>query len=172
MSDFDGLISTAFKQLFIDAIDSLLSDTSLTVPCQLIYSNSKFTECPNCLLNNMTGKSSGQYKTGGPIPFSAGVCPYCHSLGRVTDEQTETLYFGVIWDSKQFLGKFPVGNPNEFVQTVSKKTTYDEIKRANQIIIDTGITDYTKNKFERVSEPAFVEFGSSSYIITTWKRTA
>lgn len=172
MSDFDGLISSSFKQLFTNAIDELLSDTGLTVPCRLIYAGTKQTICINCNFNAATGKSSGQYKTGGPIPFSAGVCPYCRGTGKTIDEQTETLYCAVIWDSKQFLGKFPVDNPNEFVQTINKVTSYDEIKRANKIIIDTDLTIYLKNQFERVSEPSFVEFGSSSYIFTTWKRIA
>jgi hypothetical protein len=170
MSDFDGLISTAFKQLFVDAINEVLSNTGLTIPCQLIYSGSKFILCNNCLFNPTTGKSSGRYKTGGPISFSAGICPKCKGGGKLLDEQTQTLYFGVIWDSKQWIGKLPVGNPNEYVQTISKAEYFDEIKRANSIIIDTDLSDYTKNKFERASEPYFVEFGSSDFIFTMWKR--
>ena len=172
MSDFTGLISADFKQLFVDAIDEILSNTGLTVPCTLIYSSSKITVCPNCHLNPMTGKSSGQYKTGGPISFSAGVCPYCHGDGKTISTSSETLYLAVIWDSKQWIGKFPVGNPNEFCQTISKSTTFDEIKRASHIIIDTTKTAYSKNKYERASEPSFVEFGSTDYIFTTWKRMA
>lgn len=172
MSSFDGLISAEFKQLFIDAINELLSNTGLTVKCTLIYAGGKITECGNCYFNPATGRSTNKYKAGGPIAFSAGVCPKCLGEGKLVDEQTEDLYFAVIWDSKQWLGKLPAGNPNEIVQTVSKATTFDEIKRASHIIIDANKSAYTKNKFERISEPSFVEFGSSDFIFTYWRRIA
>lgn len=171
MSSFDGLISTAFKQLFNDAIDEILSTTGLTVKCTIVYAGSKSTECPNCLYSPATGKSSGKYKTGGPISFTTGICPYCHGQGRTIDEQTEDFYFGVIWDSKQFIGKAGVNNTNnEYVQTISKLSTFDNIKKANYILIDTANEAYSRNKFQRVNEPYFAGFNDGDYIFTLWKR--
>jgi len=170
MSDFDGLISTAFKQLFNDAINEVLSTTGLTVKCTITYSGSKSTECGNCFLNPMTGKSSGKYKTGGPIAFTTGICPKCHGLGRTIDEQTEDFYFGVIWDSKQFMGKIPANNPEQYVQTISKLDSYDNIKRANFIIIDVDNAAYSKNKFQKAGEPYFAGFNDGDYVFTLWKR--
>ena len=34
---FKDIISNEFKELFNNAIDSLLTDTSLTIPCRLKY---------------------------------------------------------------------------------------------------------------------------------------
>jgi hypothetical protein len=170
MSDFDGLISAEFKQLFVDAIDALLETTALTILCTLIYSGSKISECPNCYLNQMKGKSSGKYKTGGPVSFNTGVCPVCFGDGKLINEQTEDVYLAVIRDSKQFIGKLPINNPNEHVQTISKLVTYDKIKKATKVIIDTENNNSSRNEFERVNEPNFVGFNSGDYIITTWKR--
>lgn len=170
MSIFDGFITSDFKQLFNNAIDSLLEDTALTVKCRIVYSGSKITPCNNCEINVMTGRSSGKYKVGGPISFTTGICPKCKNEGKLIDEKTEDFYMSVIWDSKKFIGNFPVNNPNEHVQTISKLITFDNIKRANYIIIDFENKKYSQNKFERINEPFFAGFNDGNYIFTLWKR--
>ena len=89
---FEGIITAEFKQLFKDAITALLEDTALTVPCQLIYGGTKWTDCPNCLFSPATNKSTGIYTVGGPVPFYTGVCPYCNGAGRLSEEDTENIY--------------------------------------------------------------------------------
>ena len=61
MSNFTGLITAEFKQVFTDAIGSLLEDTALTVACKLVFDNTKLQECPNCLYDPISRKSSNQF---------------------------------------------------------------------------------------------------------------
>ncbi len=169
------LITSAFKELYIMAINQLLEDDALTVPCKLIYGDTKWKECPNCIFNVSTGKSSGKYKHGGPIYFKQGVCQFCNGLGRLPITSEEELYLAAIFDSKDWIkwnkDTLSPYTPDMFVQTISKFIeTYTKLKRTKHIIIDTNIRDYTTRMYERYGEPEPVGLGVSTYVITMWKR--
>jgi len=168
------LISSAFKQLYITAINQLLADDALTVPCTLVYGDTKWTDCPNCkLLPN--GRSSNIYQTGGPLPFTHGVCEYCHGVGRLPETSEDSVYLAVIFDSKSWIkwSKESVSphSPASFVQTISKfAETYTKLKKAKYVVMDTNIEDNTRSRYERFAEPEPVGLGASTYVITMWKR--
>lgn len=170
MSYFDSLITAEFKQLHYDMISATVD--SFSVSCQIIMGDTKFTECTNCYYNSQTGKSSGKYKSGGPIPFDFGLCPYCRGAGKIADEQTEIISLAPIYDYKHWVpGLSPnLQSPNGFVQTVSKFETFNTLKKAKELIIDTAVNTTVKNRFQRYSEPTTYGFGSSQFIITIWKR--
>jgi hypothetical protein len=174
MGNFDGIITASFKQLFVDAIDALLENTALTVPCQLLFENTTFTECPNCILDVMSGRSSNIYKSGGPIAFTQGYCPYCNGVGRITTDNTINLNIIVIWNYKDWIGWAGVPDntmtPFGQCQTLSKMSTISDIKNAKEIILDTDIESHVKHRFSRISEPNPIGLGADSYIVTMWKR--
>lgn len=174
---FSGIITPALKTLYTNMIDSLLETSALTVPCRLIFGDTKWTLCPNCIYDAVGKKSSGRYKTGGPISFTHGMCPYCNGVGRIPAESTDdTVYLMPIWDSKNWMARNDGGisspvNPEEYVQTLSQlATTYSKIKKAKKIVIDTNIENYNRNHFERYGEPGIVGWGASSYVLTMWKK--
>ena len=86
---FAGIISSDFKNLYINAIDALLEETALTLPCRLRYAgqqNQNF--CNNCVYDPITKLSSNIYNGSGPNPFpDNGVCPVCFGNG-VSDSDT------------------------------------------------------------------------------------
>ena len=170
---FEDIITTQFKQLFKDAISALLEDGALTVPCTLIYGITQWTPCPNCVLNVATGKSSGIYLAGGPIPFYNGSCPVCFGEGRHAETEEEAdVYLGVIWDFKKFIN---VGGntlyQNGYIQTLSKIDTITKLKKAKEILVNTDIGDYVKHKFSRDSEPTPIGLGEDAFILTMWKQS-
>jgi hypothetical protein len=168
---FTGIITQDLKDTFKNAIDSLLEQTALTLPCRLIYSGTKFIKCSNCQFNSVTGKSNNIYMPGGPISFSHGVCPYCNGNGKIPDEDTEVIYLMVIWDYRKFI---PIGsviaNPQGSIQTVCSVNHITKLKKAKEIIVDTNIERFVRHKFMRDSEPNPAGFGSDDYIVTLWKR--
>ena len=172
---FSGIFANpAFKNIFTNAIDSLLTNNALTVPCQLIFQNTTFNSCPNCLYDTMSGKSTSIYKTGGPIVFNKGICPYCHGLGNIAADNTQTVNLMVIWDYKQWIGWHGVPEltmtPFGHAQTLCSVSLLPAIKAAKNIILDTDVQAYVKHLFLRVSEPNPIGFGKDSYIATMWKR--
>lgn len=167
---FSNLITSDFKDIFTNMIDALLEDDSLTVPCRLIYEGSKWTECNNCLVSPISGRSASKYRSGGPVAFSGSVCPVCNNIGRIVEHETETIYLAVLWDYKNWIGNVKVNSPEGSVQTISKIDTADQIKRANEIVIDTNIENYVKHVFVRNGEPTPYGLGTDSYIFTMWAR--
>jgi hypothetical protein len=168
---FAGIITQGFKDLHKNIIDALLEDTALTVACTLIYSATKPTECLNCIINNVSGKSSGRYKSGGPIPFTNGQCPYCYGAGKTVAESTDILYLMPIWDKSKWILDDPAIKVADIsVQTMSKITTYADLARCSKIKIDNAIENLGTSEFTRLGVPHPIAFGASNHIITSWKR--
>ena len=59
---FSGIISSDFKQLFNNAISSLLYNDALTLPCTLHYGVTKYNDCGNCVFDPIGNKSSNNFK--------------------------------------------------------------------------------------------------------------
>ena len=161
-----NIITSDFTDLHEAAIDEIIR--GLGVNCRLIYKGSKWEPCPNCYVNPQTGKSTGTYKTGGPISFSTGVCPYCKSHGRVTTDTSEDIQMAVIWDQKQFMNTVVPVDGNQ-VQTIVQVEYFHQLKKATQIIIDTSLSDYSSNVFQRVGDPSFAGF-THKFVFLNWKR--
>jgi len=159
------------KTLYNNQIDILLSSTGLTIPCSLVYETTKISECPNCIYDTMSRKSSNQYKPGGPILFSDGqTCPFCFGSGLTNSSIAETqVYFAVLTDSNHFLGV--INLPEIEAQTICSIDYLDNIKKCSKIIFNTDISNLTNNIFVRVDEPKPVGLGDSKYIFTSWKRS-
>jgi hypothetical protein len=167
-----NIISPELKNLYKTFINELLRTNSLSLPCRLIYEGSLFNECINCNIDPISHKSSNTYKNGGPLLFSDGqICPYCRGLGGVYSEAYDTVDFMVLFDYKYWINfNSKVHSPEGLVQTISKFSDFQKIKKANRIIIDTSIQDYTESYFQRNSEPEPCGFGESSYLFTYWKK--
>lgn len=173
MNPFAGIIDSAMKQTFNNAIDALLEDTALTVPCKLVFDNTKLQDCPNCIYDSISQKSSNQYQTGGPVPFVNGqICPYCFGAGSLTFSSEETIYLGIIKPVFFGMDQLELNNVNYvdgMVQSLCSINFYAKIKNSSYIIIDTNIQNITLSKYVRHRDPVPVGFGDNSYIITTWK---
>lgn len=153
-------------------IDALLANDALTLPCTLVYGDTNFTPCPNCIYDTLLRKSSNRYKQGGPVPFQFGtVCPYCGGKGLIATTSSEELYMAVIWDYKSWINiDLSVHTPDGKVQTLSKIDTFPQVKRAKEIIIANNIQNYAVHRFQRANEPQPCGFGATNYIATLWKR--
>lgn len=170
---YSGIISASLKDTFNYAIQALLEDTALTVQCKLYFENTKLEDCPNCIYDPITRKSSNRFQPGGPIPFVVGqICPYCAGSGNLSYSQEETVYLGII--KPVFFGgsSLELTNVNfvdGMIQSLSGIDLYAKLKNASHIIIDTNLTTITNSKFIRVKDPIPVGFGGNDFIITTWQ---
>lgn len=167
-----NIISNDLKNLYKTFIDELLRNSSLSLPCKLIYEGSSFTPCSNCEFDTLTKKSSNMYKTNGPLPFADGqICPYCRGLGGTYTESYDTKDLLVLFDYKYWVNfNSKVHSPDGLVQTISKLADYPKLKHCHKIIIDTDIQNYTESYYQRNSEPQPAGFGESSYFFTYWKK--
>jgi hypothetical protein len=174
MGAFDNIVTAEMKTLYTDGIDALLQDDAMTVPCTLIMQDTSRTDCPNCVRDNVTGKSSNKYTPGGPRPFYTGICPYCHGAGIITSDDEEEIYLIALWDYKDWVNWKGSDErsryPENYVQTMSKISTITKIKRAKELIVNTDLEEYAQNRFTRDGSPQPCGWGQDSYIFTMWKR--
>jgi len=171
VNPFSGIISSSLKTVYNNAINALLDDSSLTIPCTLNYGITQYVACSNCSYDSIGQKSSNRYVSGGPIPFPfGGICPMCNGDGRTGTTSTEDIYLAVIVDPKQFISVGTVDKADNLIQTISKHTTTPKLQRAQDIIIATDISGYFTHRYERISEPTPVGLGDSSFVFCTWKR--
>lgn len=170
---FLGIITDEFKQTFADMINAMLAEDGVTVPCQLIYPNTLWVKCPNCVINPVTGKSSGVYNGTGPIPFTKAPCPVCYGEGKKPDENTETIYMAIIWNYRKWLPTaIPIPTPEGYIQSICHINLLPKLKRADSIIVNTNISEHVKHRFIREGEPnpAGDCFQKDVFITTMWKR--
>src|SRR5210317_2675076 len=133
------IISNEFKQLFNTAMNELLAENSLTLPCKLSFASNKATDlCNNCIFDPFTKASAYKYNGTGPISFLDGqICPVCSGFGLVKGSNTETLHLGVILDSKYFVNwdakNFNV--PDGAMQSICSNSLLSKLRSASDIQI-------------------------------------
>ena len=161
---------TPLKDLYNQTIDILLASTGLTTPCTLVYESTKLQQCPNCIYDTISKKSSNRYKTGGPLIFANGqTCPYCLGKGITSDSLSEEeVYFALLTNAKDFMGL--INEPNIAAQTICSIEYLDRIRKCSKIIFNTNISNLSNNIFVRYNEPQPVGLGDNRYIFTNWAR--
>lgn len=122
--------------------DSLIDDVP-GINCLLIYPN-KQEECDNCILDHATGRSSGIFKTGGPISFANfQICPRCNGDGHYSSPITSIIRLRVYWEAKSFIDiGAKIANPDGVVMLIGYMEDLPELERADKIQIQEYI--YTR----------------------------
>lgn len=173
-SPFANIISKEFKQLYNDAIDGLLQQNALTVPCRLKYSGQQNTTlCNNCIFDPISKLSSNIYNGTGPSSFNEGtMCPVCGGLGLSKSDSEEIIYMAVLFDSKYWLNwsSKSVKISDGMVQTICLSSYLPKIRNANEVVFDTTLEAYGNYIYERAGDPNPVGLGDNRYIFTMWQR--
>jgi hypothetical protein len=171
---FSNIISPELKTIFNNAIDALLEQNALTIPCRLRYSGQQnSTFCANCVFDAISQLSSNIYNGSGPIPFPEGsICPTCMGMGMIMSDSSEVISIACLFDSKYFLNwssktlNIPAGS----IQTICHTTLLPKIRNANDIIVDTNLEQYGNYTYQRMGDPEPMGFGDNRYIATIWSR--
>ena len=167
------MINSTFNKQFTDQIDKMFGTNGLSRPCKLIAKDKKRTQCNNCKIDPINGKSSGRYKSGGPINFPYGqLCPICNGVGFIFDTTgNETaINLLVIYDYRKFITfSTNVNIPDGSIQVLAKFADLEKLQRANTLIVDTSAGYIPNNEYEPVSQPQPIGLGASDYLFMYWK---
>lgn len=166
------MINSTFKQIFKQQIDSMFGQDGLSLPCKLISQDKKKSKCPNCIVDPITGKSSGRYKTGGDISFPYGqICPVCNGVGFKFNVSEDTIDLLVIYDYKKWINFNTNLNISEgMIQTVAKFTDLYKLQKANTLIVDISVPYLPSNEYIRESDIHPIGLGNSDYLYIYWKK--
>lgn len=165
-----NIITSEFKQLFKNAIDTLIAPNALSSECILKFNNSITELCDNCIYDPITKTSSNLYNNIGPSSFINGtICPVCMGLGSKQSNNTiRRTNLAIIFDNKYFLNisNKTVHIPDNAIQSICKISEINNIKNCSELIVNS-IPEFS---YERVSDPLPCGLGDQDYIITMWKR--
>lgn len=164
------MINSTFNKIFTDQIDRMFGVNGLSRPCKIISKDSKKTLCPNCVVDPISGKSSGRYKIGGPANFPYGqLCPVCNGVGLLINTNEDTIDLLVIYDYKKFLNfGTNVNIPEGSIQVIAKFQDLKKLQKANTLIVDTDAGYIPNNEYEPLSQPQPIGLGASDYLFMYW----
>lgn len=173
---FSTLLSNDFKNKYNMAIEALLADNGLAVPCRISYGTPNIEACYNCIYNPMTQRSLNKYNGSGPNPFvEGGICPVCNGDGTIDKAKTELVYLAVLFDSKYWFNWARDNNAinivDGMIQTICSVTLLPKIKNAQTLEVDTSLSNYGYYTYKRAGDPQPCGLGEHKYIITMWSRS-
>lgn len=131
-----------------------LIDSDTGNSCLLVYPPIA-SECPNCIFDLASQRSSNIYKAGGPIPFTNGtICPYCGGEGRSLLPSNETIKVRAYFDARSFVNVPPgfVGTAGQ-AQIIGYFTDVPKFNRATFLLLFSNLSQTLRQKYER-SGPA------------------
>jgi hypothetical protein len=172
MNNFAGLFGDNFKNLFVEAIDELISSNALAVECKLFYDTTGYVYCNNCVYDPILQKSFNKYNNTGPINFAEGsVCPVCVGFGKILCDSEENIHMAVILDSKYWMnwGSNSVLIPNLAAQTLTQINTMPKILNSSKMNI-VSVTGYDNGPYTKAGQPTPMGLGRHNYILTNWIR--
>lgn len=153
LAGLSGIITTSMLNLYTEGETEMFR--ALSIPCRIEYIPVK-TACPNCIANPLTGASSGKYKTGGPYPFTIGMCPYCNGAGFKETATTEAISFQVGWKVKDFLDIFKTNavldSPDSYVQIKGLLSDLPKFNKMNVVVINLPWEPSIRYTFKKKSE--------------------
>lgn len=171
---FDNIITKEFKQVFKDAIDTILAQNALTVPCTLKYESTYRDLCHNCEFDTINQRSANIQKPSAVAPFANNtICPVCNGFGYIDLVKDEIVYLAVIFDSKYWLnwGSKSINVADGTVQTLCSINLLPKIKNCKYMIMDNNISTYGHYRYSRANDPEPVGLGTHDYIITMWQKS-
>jgi len=148
-ADFN--IDTAILDEHEYVVDALIDD--LGVNCKIVYP-AKDSECNNCVFDRDTGRSSGIYKTGGPVPFTNfTTCVVCGGIGKLYQEQTEVIKLRVYWKKGDWIKTdntfLTSGN---YAQIIGYMTNIIKIRRAKELILNSNLENIQEIRCQLVAD--------------------
>lgn len=164
---------TELKSIYNTHIDYILANDGLTTECVLSFGDTKRNICPNCIFDVNLKKSSNQYKSGGPIPFTYGqLCPYCNGIGYYGETNTQNIFIAIIWDYKKWINTpaTNIMNPEGYIQTICKKELLSSLRKAKYLDVIYPGSNNKYQRFQLYAEPTPGGLGDNNYLITMWKK--
>lgn len=138
---------------YYEAVDSLYACNHIADETTLVTETR--SNCPNCIPG-----ASSVYKTGGPIPFSIGPCPYCGGQNEIVSISNETIYLRTYPNKRNWIKIGNIEAPNGAVQIIGKIADLKKIQLCNYMIFFPS-SDW---KYKLDSDPFPFGFGKKQFV--------
>ncbi len=163
------IIPDSVFEVYYNAVDAMI-DSNFGIDCTVRYPEQR-TVCSNCHFNSVTNSSSNQYKSGGPIPFEDGICPYCTGVGYVGSTETEDIKLRCYFEKKEWIKLGVELNVKDGgMVTYGHIVDMPKCSRASYIDVATGERGYGQRRFKLAGEPILHGFKRNKYFIAVWNK--
>jgi len=169
-------IDSDIKSVIQDAMDDMLANTKdggLGKTCLLVYP-ARYIKCDNCVLDPHSGRSTGRYRHGGPMPFNQGKCPMCQGEGRKAHEVSEEITLNCNWEPRKFVTPIPgidLKIPYSLVETKGYMSDLPKILKADHMVFQLPVNPIIRQKFKLVGEPGDrSNIVQGRYFYAIWER--
>jgi len=163
----------AIPQELYDKYNAMVSDMinlNFGVYCLLQYPP-LLEDCPNCIFDSLSRKSSNRYQSGGPQPFSFGVCPWCNGDGTISRTTANTtIKLRVYYQRKDWIKlDIPLDVPDGYVQVIGHMYDLDNFMRAQSVILNSDLRSQHEWKFVRAGQPVPHGLGEKRFFVAFMK---
>lgn len=163
------MIPQSVFDTYYETVDEL-TNVDFGVTCTLLYPLKK-TDCQNCIFDPFLGTSSNKYQSGGPIPFTNGLCPYCNGEGYTAVIPTEDIKMRVYYDKKSWVKMpVPITVPDGSVQSIGHMTDLPKILMCTEMRLHKTIEGQGTFTYILAGEPVPHGFKKNKYFIAIWAR--
>jgi hypothetical protein len=144
--------------------------------CRLIYPITLNAVCPNCIFDPRAKKSSGIYKTGGPIPFTNHTtCPWCGGVGRSSRATEADIRLRIYWRESDWKKITTTPNSIKTPETTCMIIGYmidlPKLEKAAFIRLNEDVSGMRKWLCERLGEATPWGLAQKRYFVQFLERT-
>jgi hypothetical protein len=138
---------------YYEVVDALYENENIADRTSLVTTTKQ--ACPNCIPG-----STSVYKSGGPIPFDFGPCPYCGGSNEIVSTNEEIIYLRTYPNKRNWIKIGNVQVPDGAVQIIGKMTDLKKVKQADYMVF-FSLSDW---KYELDSDPFPFGFGTKEFV--------
>lgn len=143
----------------------------------VLYYPEKRTECPNCYMSSIGGRSRSVsvYKPGGPIVFVDGQpCPYCGGQGFISSTVAETINARIYLEPEKWAKQMSIALPVGSIMTISDMETATKIRQADYMRpLYNNLESHVTDNYYRVGDVYSNSFklNPQKYVTVFWSKT-
>lgn len=153
--------------LYYETVDDFI-DSNFGVTCTLYYPEKK-VDCSNCIYDSLLKVSTNKYQSGGPIPFTTGICPYCNGMGYRSSVPTETVIMRIYYEKKFWIrSAIPINIADVAAQSYAHMVDFPKISNCVEAHFHSDIAGYGDFRYKLAGQPVPHGFKKNKYVIATW----
>lgn len=161
-------ISSDIIDIFQSRIDALINQLGKNI---LLEFEKIRSPCPNCEFDTMRGRSTGIWIPGGPRPFARGRrCPWCKGNGFEETDNNKCIKALLKWSAKDVAHHgITLSDHKGVVRIKTFLTEFDDLKRAETIIVNHDIQNITRLRVRLIKGPTPVGLREDRYCVSFWE---
>lgn len=165
------ILPTEVKTFIENSLTDMLDSSIFGKKC-LLHLPPTTTNCPNCLPDPMSSKSSNIYLNGGPQPFVNGqICPVCLGHYAIETANNTIIYASIEFNFQNFLNilKLNLRYPQNAIQIRTYSTHISDIRNCSSLETLLDVPN-GNHQYKLSGEPVIQSKFTTKFCYSVWER--